>query len=57
MKIFIEIVLFIAGGLFFNASQVLSWLMGAGKPEAPSWKTYLTISLVLWGILFYFANS
>lgn len=55
MKMYIEIILFIVAGLFLNASQVVYWFLGAGKPEAPSWKTYLIIAIVLYAVLMIYA--
>lgn len=50
------IVLFIIGFLFLNAAQVTAWVLGEGKPTEPHWKTYASIGVSIWLLLFILAN-
>lgn len=51
------IILFIIGALFFNASHITSWLLGADKPTHPHWKLYGLIALLIWLLILILANT
>jgi len=56
MKI-LFITLFIIGGLFFNASHIAAWFLGAGKPKHPNWKLYGIIGVAIWVLILVLANT
>jgi len=51
------IILFILGALFFNASHIPTWFLGAGKPTHLHWKTYGFIGIIIWLLILVLANT
>jgi len=51
------IILFIIGALFLNASHIVQWFFGAGKPTHPNWKLYGIIGIAIWIMLLMSANT
>lgn len=57
MTTYVFITLFIIGALFFNASHITSWFLGADKPTHPHWKLYGLIALAIWLLMLILANT
>ncbi len=57
MAKFLFIFLFIIGALFLNASHILAWFLGAGKPTHPRWKFYGAVGLIFWSLILILANT
>lgn len=56
MKVII-LTLFLVGGLFFNASHIPAWFLGAGKPNHEHWKMYGVIGVLILLLVLILANT
>jgi len=56
-KAILFIALFIISALFFNASRILAWFLGVGKPAHPHWKLYGIIAGIIWALILILANT